>query len=122
MQGDKKTPLQNELEELYVSQREGAIALQNMPANKDTLRTTLLKDKQKLEDLKNEALRAKVEETYNPDGRFDGLGAYYNAIQPVKIDAPTINKLENNISGQPSVDNARFGIGLININSSIAGY
>ena len=89
---------------------------------RDTLRTTLMKDEQKLKDLKNEALRAKVEETYNPGGRFDGLGAYYNAIQPVKIDAPTINKLENNISGQPSVDNARFGIGLININSSIAGY
>ena len=76
----------------------------------------------KLKEEKNAALRAKVEETYNPGGRFDGLGAYYNAIQPVKIDAPTINKLENNISGQPSVDNARFGIGLININSSIAGY
>ena len=122
MQGDRKTPLQLELEELYESQREGSIALQNMPANKDTLRTTLLKDEQKLKDLKNAALRAKVEETYNPDGKFDGLGAYYNAIQPVKIDAPTINRLENNISGQPSVNNERFGIGLININSSIAGY
>lgn len=57
MQGNRKTPLQLELEELYESQREGSIALQKMAANKDTLRTTLIKDKQKLEDLKNAELR-----------------------------------------------------------------
>jgi len=70
IQGGKKTALQNELEELYESQREGSIALQRMPANKDTLRTTLIKDEQKLKDLKNEELRAKNAEL---NKKFDSV-------------------------------------------------